>query len=257
MRIIAVDDEPLALEALLSAIEEAAPDADVSGFSAAADALAAAAERHFDAAFLDIEMGGTNGIRLAETLTAQSPDINIIFTTGYDRYLQKAFQLHASGYLRKPITAHKIRQELDQLRHPVHAAKRIRIQTFGNFEVYLDGDPLTFQYSKTKELLAYLVDRCGALCTNGEISAVLFEDGSGHSNYLRSLRKDLVDVLERSGCEHVLRQQRGQMGIVPEAVDCDYYDWNAGKPGAAAYRGEYMLQYSWAEETAGALERLL
>lgn len=256
MRILAVDDEPLALEALLNAIEEAKPDAEVHGFSGAAAALAAADSQRFDAAFLDIELGGTSGIHLAEALTARSPAINIIFTTGYDRYLQTAFQLHASGYLRKPITARKIQQELEHLRYPVCPAKRLRIQTFGNFEVFLDGNPLTFQYSKTKELLAYLVDRCGALCTNGEISAVLFEDGTDHSNYLRSLRKDLVDVLERAGCEHVLRQQRGRMGVVPEAFDCDYYDWNRGDRTGAAYRGEYMIQYSWAEETNGALERL-
>ncbi|MGL4282475.1 hypothetical protein [Eubacterium aggregans] len=46
------------------------------------------------------------------------------------------------------------------------------------------------------------------------------------------------------------------MGIIVEQIQCDYYDWLAGKAsGINAYRGEYMSQYSWGEETHGVLER--
>ena len=42
--------------------------------------------------------------------------------------------------------------------------------------------------------------------------------------------------------------------IVPAKIKCDYYDFLEGQPTAInAFMGEYMLQYSWAEETGGSL----
>ena len=111
--------------------------------------------------------------------------------------MKEAFELHASGYLLKPVTPVKIRQELDNLRCPVQSVSRnrVRFQTFGNFEAFIDGKPVKFQYELTKEMLAYLVDRNGALCTNGEIMAVLWEDNCP-SSYYRRLVKDMKDVFE-------------------------------------------------------------
>lgn len=249
MNIIAVDDEELALEGLLDAIRQAAPEAAVYGFSDAQDALAFSDGHPCAVAFLDVEMAELDGVELAERLKKRNPDVNIIFATGFSQYQSAAFHLHASGYLTKPITAEKVRRELKELRRPLPAGKRIRVQTFGNFEVYLDGKPMGFKYSKTKELFAYLVDRKGALCTNGEIIAALFPDYENHDAYLRSLRKDLMDTLDASGCGAVLERQRGRLAVVPEQIDCDYYDWCAGRRGEAVYRGEYMTQYSWGEYT--------
>ena len=254
MTVIAVDDERLALENLAESIEQASPDARIRRFRYPEDALNFAKENQVDVAFLDVEMIGMNGVELAERLKLYHPDINIIFSTGYGHYRDVAFDLHASGYLTKPITPEKVKKELDNLRRPVRNLKRVRIRAFGNFEVYLDGNPVSFKYSKTKELLAYLVDRKGALCTNGEIMAILFEDDNGHDAYFRSLRKDLSDILEAAGCGEILNQQRGRIGIVPELVDCDYFNWCSGKrSGDNAFHGEYMTQYSWGEYTAAML----
>ena len=250
MIVIAVDDERFALENLVESIEQASSGAQVHRFRYPEDARDFAKENHVDVAFLDVEMIGMNGVELAEQLKLYHPDINIIFSTGYGHYRDAAFDLHASGYLTKPITAEKVKKELDNLRRPIRNVKRIRIRAFGNFEVYLDGKPISFKYRKTKEMLAYLVDRKGALCTNGEIMAVLFEDDYGHEAYFRSLRKDLTDILETAGCGEVLTQQRGGIGILPELVDCDYFNWCSGKrSGDNAFHGEYMTQYSWGEST--------
>lgn len=250
MIVIAVDDERFALENLAESIERASSDAQIHRFRYPEDALDFAKGNHVDVAFLDVEMIGMNGVELAERLKLYHPDINIIFSTGYGHYRDAAFDLHASGYLTKPITPEKVKKELDNLRRPIRNPKRVRIRAFGNFEVFLDGNPISFKYSKTKEMLAYLVDRKGALCTNGEIMAVLFEDDNGHEAYFRSLRKDLTDVLEMAGCSEALSQQRGSIGIVPEMVDCDYFNWCSGKrSGVNTFRGEYMTQYSWGEYT--------
>ncbi|MGN1158876.1 MAG: LytR/AlgR family response regulator transcription factor [Lachnospiraceae bacterium] len=255
MNIIAVDDEKIALEGLVESIRKAEPEAKIQGFRYAEDALAFHEKHPCDVVFLDIEMAGMGGVKLAERFKEQNPDINIIFATGYGSYREVAFELHASGYLIKPITPAKVRRELDELRRPVQSRKRIRVQAFGNFEAFLDGKPINFKYNRTKEMLAYLVDRKGALCTMGEIAGVLFEDEGGHESYLKSLRKDLIDIVNEAGCGDVIIHQRGKMGIVPDKIECDYYDWCSGKQfTAGSYCGEYMMQYSWGEYTRGIMD---
>ncbi|MGM9605535.1 MAG: response regulator [Faecousia sp.] len=255
MTILAVDDEKMALEALSDAIREAAPEAELHRFRWSEDALAFAKMTRVDVAFLDVAMPDINGVQLARYLALFQPQMNIIFVTGYGQYRDSAFDLHASGYLMKPITAEKVRVELNHLRYPVRPKRRVQVQTFGNFEAFLDGRPMEFKYRKTKELLAYLVDRKGALCTVGEMMSILFEEDQGHETYFKSLRRDLLDTLEAAGCREVVSQQRGRLGVVPEQIDCDYFDYlNDVGRGKAAYRGEYMTQYSWGEYTHGLLE---
>ena len=256
MKIIAVDDERIALEGLLDVISEAAPTAQLNGFEYPEDALAFVDEHECNIAFLDVEMTEMSGVELAEQLKLRNPDINIIFATGFEEYRKEAYDLHASGYLTKPITVEKVKKELSDLRRPIPKSARLRVQTFGNFEVFVDGVPLAFKYSKTKELLAYLVDRRGALCTLDELQAVLFEDESGHDAYMKSLRRDLIGVLTLHGCEKAIAQQRGKLGIIPDCLDCDYFNWCDGKRMGIVWQGEYMAQYSWSEYTAGLLERM-
>lgn len=257
MRIIAVDDEELALNALVCSIQKAANDAEIHAFSFGEEALAFLQQTPCDAAFLDIEMPEIGGVELAKAMKVIYPDINIIFSTGYGQYRAAAFDLHASGYLVKPVLPEDIRRELDDLRRPVHSVsrKRVRIQTFGNFEVFLDGLPMHFKYERTRELLAYLVDRAGSSCTNGELLGILFENESGHEAYLKKLRHDLLSTFRDAGCGRVVAHQRGRLAIDPSQVDCDYYDWRENKETAInLYRGEYMAQYSWAEFRYGSLD---
>ena len=209
-----------------------------------------------DVAFLDIEMKGINGVEVAEKLKAINPNINIIFATGFGSYRDIAFDLHASGYLIKPITAERVRNELENLRRPVASQRRLKVLTFGNFEVLFNNTPLVFKYQKSKEMLAYLIDRKGAMCSTGELMAVLFEDGDDHKAYYHRLRSDLIDTLSACGCEGALVQQRGILGVSVDKVDCDYYDWCEGKRMGILWQGEYMVQYSWSEYTAGVLERM-
>ena len=250
MRIIAVDDERIALEALANAIKAVVAEDEVISFRYPEDAIEYAEENLCDIAFLDIEMAGMSGVELAEELKKYNSEINIVFCTGYVNFRDKAFELHASGYLMKPITPEKVKRELENLRRPIFEKKRIKVQTFGNFEVYFDGRPLAFKYRRTKELFAYLVDRVGALCTVGEIIGILFGDESGREDYFQKLRRDLLSTLEAVGCGNVIVHKRGMLGVVITEIQCDYYDClNKKKDFATAYLGEYMSQYSFAEYT--------
>ena len=239
---------------LCRAITEAEPGAELRKFDRASEALDAV-ERGAtpDVLFSDATMPEINGVELAKRLKLRCPKLNVIFATGYDDYMRDALSLHASGYLKKPITAEDVRVELDNLRHPVAPPrKRVRFQTFGNFEAFIDEKPVIFAREKTKEYLAYLVDR-GTVCTNAQIAAALWEENVTES-YVRQLRKELFDAFKAAGCDDVLIRGWNKQGIRTELVSCDYYDWKRGLPYALnAYRGEYMAQYSWAELTNGAL----
>ena len=257
MLIFALDDEPLLLRKLCRTVREAEPNAEIRDFTRASAALAAIEEEGVrpDVVFLDIEMPGMTGLELAKRMKLSSPKSNIIFVTGFTQYAAESMSLYPSGYVVKPVTAERVRQELEHLRHPVlpDTDHRVRLHCFGNFEAFIDGQPMRFHYEKTKELLAFLTDR-GTLCTNEEIMAVLWEKEVSAS-YFRNVRKDLLDTFRSAGCGDVLVQRRGMIGLLPEKVQCDYYDWQKGESWAMnAYRGEYMSQYSWGEFTHGALE---
>ena len=249
MKIIAVDDEKIALQGLVASIQKATPNADIHGFRLAGEAIAHMESDPCDVAFLDIEMKGMNGVEVAEKLKSINPDVNIIFATGFGAYRDVAFDLHASGYLIKPITEENVKRELDNLRRPVKETKSLQIHTFGNFEVLYNNTPLKFKYQKTKEMLAYLVDRKGAMCSTEEIIAVLFENDD-HKAYYQRIRSDLRAVFSNLGCESLILQQKGMLGLAVKDVDCDYYDYLNGKVTLEKlYHGEYMAQYSFAEVT--------
>lgn len=250
MRIIAVDDEKIALDALSSAIKAIVAEDEVLSFRYPEDAIEYAKKSVCDIAFLDVEMAGISGVELAAELKKYNSEINIVFCTGYGNYRDAAFELHASGYLMKPITPEKVKHELENLRRPIFEKKKLKVQTFGNFEVYADGKPLNFKYRRTKELFAYLVDRVGAMCTVGEIIGILFENEGGREDYFQKLRRDLLATLDEAGCTGAIVHKRGMLGVVVTELQCDYYDYlNKKKELSTSYFGEYMSQYSFAEYT--------
>ena len=120
-----------------------------------------------DVAFLDIQTGGMSGLELALELKRLQPGVHIIFVTGFSQYAVDAFAMHASGYLLKPATEEAVLRELTFLYQEREASARVRVKTFGGFDVYVDGEPLRFGRAKSKELFAYLVDRRGSSVTTG------------------------------------------------------------------------------------------
>lgn len=259
MNILLVDDEIFLLKLLQKTVAAVVPEAQLFAFSKASQALELASTTPLDIAFLDINMRGITGMELAKQLQAIYPKLNIIFCTGYSEYAMDAHGIHCSGYILKPVDEDKVRDVMANLRYPIAAAepeepkKRVQFTCFGSFEILVDGKPLYFKYKKSKELLAYLVDRCGASCTYSEISVALWDDDEDHSYYLKSLRKDLLTVLEEQQCDDILAIHRGYLAVLPDMVSCDYYDWRNGRKSEAHYTGEYMSQYSWAEYTNACL----
>lgn len=120
MKLMAVDDERLALDNLLHRLREARPRAEIKGFLNPGAALAEI-ENGFrpDVAFLDLELNGMDGIVLAQRVKKALPMINLVFVTGSADYpyMTDAFALHASDYLTKPVSGEQLREELNNLRY--------------------------------------------------------------------------------------------------------------------------------------------
>ena len=250
---IAVDDESLMLGALTKAIKASADITSVADFTSCEDALDFVQSNPADIAFLDINMRGMGGLSLAEKIIGFCPDCKIVFCTGHEEYAIPAFKLHASGYLMKPVSAKDVQVEIDNIKGIRQRQKPLTVKCFGNFEVYAKGEKLAFKRSKTKELFAFLVDRNGAGVTVAEIGVALWENDEGqkNKNYIHQLFYDLRQSLEAVGIGEIFKRNNYFYSIDPEKIDCDYYTYlKTGKP---EFRGEYMSQYSWAEETCGLL----
>ena len=254
MKAIAVDDELYMLEALTEAVEASVDIESVQSFSSCTAALAYVEENAVDIAFLDINMRGIGGLQLAKKIIELRPECKVVFCTGHEEYAVSAFQLHVSGYLMKPITSEAVQAEIDHIKKVQSKQKLLTVKCFGNFEVLHKGKILAFKRTKTKELCAILVDRNGAGMTAKQICAVLFlddTDDTKNTAYLRQLIMDLKNTLKGVGAESVFQHETPYYRIVPDKIQCDYLTHlETGKP---EFHGEYMMQYSWAEETCAIL----
>ena len=252
---IAVDDEALMLRALVRAVSVSPDITEVFKFTDPEKALDFVKDNIVNVAFLDINMRGMGGLTLAEKIVSLCPDCKIVFCTGYEEYAIPAFKIHASGYLMKPISAQDVQGEIDNIKGVRQKEKLLTVKCFGHFDVYAKDEALQFKRSKTKELFAFLVDRHGASMTAKQICAVLFPDDTDDEKnvaYIRQLMLDLKNTLKMVGAERVLCHETPYYRINTDLLKCDYISYlETGKP---EFYGEYMTQYSWAEETCAMLQ---
>lgn len=116
--VIIIDDNKIILTGGTPIIEKALPNALVVGFTKPKEAIKYAKENRISLAFLDIELGLTNGIDLCNELLEINPRMNIIFLTAYPEYSIEAWNTKASGFMVKPITLEGVKEQLKKLRHP-------------------------------------------------------------------------------------------------------------------------------------------
>lgn len=78
------------------------------------ESLCLAFDGQYDIVILDIEMPDMNGLSLAEQLRKKDKDVVIIFSTSHRQYALDSYEVEASGYMVKPITAEKVEKELEK-----------------------------------------------------------------------------------------------------------------------------------------------
>jgi two-component SAPR family response regulator len=262
MLVFVLDDEPLLLRKLKRTIEEVLPEAEVRDFTRVSAAVKMMEKEDIipDILFLDIEMPGISGMKFAEKIVAQNPNSNIIFCTSYPQYAIDAIQLHVEGYmgyLLKPITRNAVEKEISYITRKKDISQVISVKCFGNFDVFYQGEPIHFKRTKTKELFAFLIDRNGAGVTAKQICVNLWDSSSDEKrniNYLYQLFDDVRNTFEEIGAENVLVRNGYYYSLDIRKISCDYYDFLQN--GTPKFFGEYMMQYSWAEETCALLSKM-
>ncbi|MCX4326218.1 MAG: response regulator [Lachnospiraceae bacterium] len=263
MKTIIVDDEKAAVEVFKYEAEEI-EDIDIEGvFYNWNDALEYGGIRNIDLAFLDIELGGgMNGLELASRIRDKNPDIMFIFITGDESYAMEAIKHDAAGYIVKPYSSESLRYAVETARLlSKRNKKRIVARTFGYFDLFIDERPVMFKSGKAKELLAMLVDRQGGTVTTDQIIGTLWEDRPNDvstQNLCCKICKTLQKELDDNGIGDLLITARGVRSLDISKFDCDLYKMLDGnKHVADRYIGEYMMEYSWAENRAALLDRYL
>jgi two-component system LytT family response regulator len=121
LRVAVVDDEPLA-RAVLCEFLAAEPNVEVvaqcaNGF----EAVKAVSELAPDLLLLDVQMPKLDGF---EVLDLVGRDVAVVFTTAYDQYALRAFEVHAVDYLLKPIGAERLSEALARVRERLGRGER-------------------------------------------------------------------------------------------------------------------------------------
>jgi DNA-binding LytR/AlgR family response regulator len=133
LRVLAVDDEPPALDELAYLLRADPRVSTVNTASDVADAFRVLRDNDVDAVFLDIRMPGLDGMELARVLSRFARPPAIVFVTAYDDRAAEAFDLGVADYVRKPVQADRVAESLRRVlatrmvpAHPAVAAQRER-----------------------------------------------------------------------------------------------------------------------------------
>ena len=116
--VIIVDDRKIVLSGALPILEQAMPNAVITGFTRPSEAIEYAKLNRIALAFLDIEIGKTSGLDLCRTLLEINSRTNVIYLTAYVEYSFDAWSTGASGFMLKPITPAGVQEQLKNLRYP-------------------------------------------------------------------------------------------------------------------------------------------
>ena len=259
MRALCVDDALPIMEDTVAMCKKLPEITSVTGFTRPREALEWLEDHPVDLALLDIDMPEISGLMLAEQVKRKYPGAAVIFLTAFPQYAVQAIKLRTSGYLLKPVSLEDLREEVTYAhsRKPERPSDHIVVQTFGNFEIFVNGETLVFHRAKARELLAYLIDRAGRGVNRPGIFAALWEEGLydySRQKYLDVIIRSLRETLKEAGIEEILEMKNGFLRIRPELVNCDLYRFLKNDPEAVnAYRGEYLEEYPWAVFNTDAL----
>lgn len=261
MKTILIDDEPYALRYLENMCGKIGGIEVSACFQTAVDALAYLKTHHIQLVILDIEMPGMTGIEAVETIRENCGDIGIIFVTGYEEYALPAYQQEAVAYLLKPAQEEELIRAVRRamILYSVGRKKRVRVHTFGYFGLSIDDTPIHFSNSKSKELLALLVDAQGTVLTMEQIISVLWEERP-YDNLVKQAYRKAVMCLNQLCRQYEVSffvSLRASCSLKTEELDCDYFHFlKKDKEALESYQGEYMKDYGWSEYTIPKLDKI-
>lgn len=280
-RTVVVDDETKALERLSRLVGQTQHLSLAGSFSDPEEAMAYIVKEEVEVVFLDIEMPAVSGLELAEQIFEVKPDIDVVFVTAYDQYALQAFQVHATGYLLKPIALEDIEKQVTTIirRHKAKEQSsptgQFHVQCLGNFVCYPQGpkrERLEWRTKKAEELFSFLLHYGGKPVGKEKILDTLwpeFEPEKAAQN-LHATSWYIRNALCAVGCDGMFLRKKNCYLLDMAAITCDADEFTAliehmvkGDSSIAVmeqaltlYQGQYLdgRSYEWAVDRRLQLE---
>lgn len=260
IRTILVDDEPWSMQQFLIECQDS--DIDLQECFTDADAALSYAKEHtVELAVLDVRLPDMDGIALGRKLREIHHDMLVIYISGYEEYIKEAIvDVKADYYILKPYSAADVADVLNRIRYlSGRLHKRVTVRTFGEFDIFVDGQLVEFSNQKAKELLALCIDSGGEVTMKRAVETLW--ENRDYDEKVKCLYRKAVLYLHRifreRGVGGVFDNARGCCHVNRQEIACDYYEVIDGKNmKETLFDGRYMSNYSWGEETCGHLCRM-
>ena len=157
------------------------------------------------------------------------------------------------------LSLYKRRAEKKHIQFLKKQKQSLEAKTFGNFTLMYENKVVKFSRTKSDELLGYLIYKKGSSVKTKELISVLWGEHADSARYGSSVRNLIVDIKHTLGelqIQNFFIAEYNNFRINPEVIKCDYYDFlNGEKPAIQSFSGEFMSQYSWAEDAVAFLEQ--
>lgn len=231
----------------------------ISGcFTSYSEAQSFAEDGTVDFAFIDYDERDEQAIELGASLRALNSSTVLIYLITQPRQSFEAAKIKADFCLIKPFSKSDFSAAIKRayaLNHS-HSLPTMMCM-FGKFGVFHNGRAVDFKSAKAKELFALCADHCGVEVTIEEAADKLWGEHPYDEKVKALYRKAVMNIRKALGeynIENVFYVNRGSCGINPFNISCDYYKYRS-EPQAnlELYNGEYLSDYSWAEEKSAIL----
>lgn len=290
MKVILIDDEPLALKYLeRQLLKLNTLSIDVIGtYTNPFEGRNAILTKKVDIVFLDISLPELNGIELAEQLLEHKPNLCIVFVTGYHEHAVKAFELNAVDYIVKPVQIERLAKTMERLQSRIVSRTedtiapnhKIRMTMFRQVMIEQPDEPghftmLQWRTTRAQEVFIYLLQHRGQLVRKSALIDMLWPEFDLDKAYpqLYTAIYHIRKTLEPYHSRFQISNTRDGYMLNMEDVELDVEEWENWFTSNTAitadlmdrhtemqklYTGDYLQEYDywWAEGERQRLKEL-
>jgi DNA-binding LytR/AlgR family response regulator len=234
MRVLIVDDEPLARTALAQILTARA---DVESFDSANDAVEAQerlVKTNYDVMLLDVSMPELSGLELLTRLQHyERPLPSVVFVTAHAQYALAAFEKHAVDYIVKPFSEERVNQALDFASHRSASERAARLIEFLPLLKAMTAQSAAKIGIKSNGRILF-IDPHDIAVVEAEGNYVLLQRSTG-SDLLRESITTIAEKLEPYGFVRIHRSVLVNASFVQDIRPCSTGDYRLRLKGGREY----------------------